>query len=413
MEPSASPFFSRTYGGFSDEQVEFMRACVDSLRDGTVVDPMAGQGFFLSQTPPLNSRVYLGDINPGALALATLRDPVLLKSQRLLTTWFTDKIQQLDKGDPLFQPNYCIDWIPPGIRRGLDDYVKIFGLRSLGDPMKSSAKFWRSSPKTRFAAALPLLAARDLVSYTESDNITWLKRGGLQRHASLFQPLVTALKKWSEYAQQRTEGDQTAYELHCSPMDPSRGLFGSCPPADLIVTSPPYANRLDYSRMWAPELNVLATMFGFDPAPVKFQQIGTTVVKGKKPQGSDTSRLPAFMRRTLRRIRDDELAKASESYYYPFFANYAVALFDTFSNIADQLRSGGTAIVFVRDTTRKDTLFEAGKLVESSFRARNCIRLAKNEVLIRRHVGMMRRGSPASMYGLAQREWWLIFRKPK
>src|SRR5262249_13411726 len=56
---------------------------------------------------------------------------------------------------------------------------------------------------------------------------------------------------------------QHQFRLHVAPMNPASNNFGSCPKADLVITSPPYANRLDYTRMWAPELNLLGGDVGF------------------------------------------------------------------------------------------------------------------------------------------------------
>ena len=97
--------------------------------------------------------------------------------------------------------------------------------------------------------------------------------------------------------------------------------------------------------------------------------------------------------------------------HYPFFANYALSLSELDPHVAEKVRRHGRIIVFVRDTTRKDFLLEVGRLVEAVLRARGFRQLGKHQTVIRHHVGMMRRASPATVYGLAQREWWLAFEK--
>lgn len=384
---------------------------MDELGRSTILDPMAGQGFFLSRAAPKDSRVWLGDINPGPLLLASLRDPALIRKSTALYTWYSDRLKLCRLSNRSFQAEYCDEWVPQALKNDLLEYSTVFRLNRLGNPLELNAKLWQAPARTRFAAALVALAARDLACYTGSDNVTWLKRGGLQRHGSIREPLRNAMNRWLEYAESRAGRSRPTYELHLSVMDSAVGCFGTCPKVDLIVTSPPYANRLDYSRMWAPELQVLAAMLDFDPTAVKARQIGTTVVHARKPTDAAIAALPSFMRTTLKQIRDDDGAKASASYYYPFFCNYAISLSSSFVHLVGKMRSGCTAVVFVRDTVRKDTLFQAGRLVDEIFRSRGCIRLAKHEVVIRHHVGMMRRSSPASMFGLAQREWWLVFRK--
>ncbi len=91
----------------------------------------------------------------------------------------------------------------------------------------------------------------------------------------------------------------------CAPLGPHSGRkherFGSSPRAKLVITSPPYA-VVDYSRMWAPELQTLAAMFDFDAESVKRRQVGSTVVRDQMAPSSDLSVLPAFVRKTLSKI---------------------------------------------------------------------------------------------------------------
>ena len=163
--------------------------------------------------------------------------------------------------------------------------------------------------------------------------------------------------------------------------------------------------------MWAPELHVAASVLGIDPVECQVRQIGTTIVHDNKPAAPDISALPAFIRRALKAIREDDTAKASASYYYPFFANYALTLACALKNCACSLRRGGTLVVFVRDATRKDILLEVGRMVEVVLRESGLSIAAKDVRVVRHHLGMLRKGAPAGIYGLAQREWWLALRR--
>jgi hypothetical protein len=341
--------------------------------------------------------------------LASLRDPALIHRSDKILHQFVEKISGLRRAEATFEPRYCEDWISPRIQQQLADYSRAFAISEHGDPTRSSSGFWRSPLLARFAAAIPALAARTIACFTESDNLTWLKRGGLEKCCNLFETLRSAAADWHDYA---VRAGTVKGRLHISTMNASVGEFGPCPSSDLIITSPPYANRLDYSRMWAPELQVCASLFGFDASPVKSMQMGTTVVRGGHEDALALKRVPRFIRRTLDLIQKDESGKASESYYYPFFRNYATATCDCFGHLARQMAPGGKLIVFIRDTTRKDILFEAGKMIETVLREHGLSRSAKREAVIRHHVGMRRRGAPATVYGLAQREWSMAFQKP-
>src|SRR4051812_39032882 len=73
-----APFFSRAYGGYSKAQALFLAEILPECRGVTIADPMSGQGLLVSAWAHKGARVFLADINPGPLALATLRAPNLI-----------------------------------------------------------------------------------------------------------------------------------------------------------------------------------------------------------------------------------------------------------------------------------------------------------------------------------------------
>jgi hypothetical protein len=75
------------------------------------------------------------------------------------------------------------------------------------------------------------------------------------------------------------------------------------------------------------------------------------------------------------------------------------------------VRPGGIVAVFIRDTTRKDILFPAGQLVRDALCTTGDFQeFQKRSVIVRHHLGL-RRKDAAGLYGLAQREWWLCFKR--
>jgi hypothetical protein len=185
----------------------------------------------------------------------------------------------------------------------------------------------------------------------------------------------------------------------------ARVLFGS------IVFSPPYANRLDYLRMFAPEAVVLRQVAGVDILGLSRFLIGTNVVSKNLPDDREVRQLPKSARDALVAIRDDP-AKASASYYYPFFANYAIGLYRAVTRIGEVLAPKGTGLAFLRDTPRKDVLFPSAEIVAAALRTSGCRVVASAEV-VRRHIGMRRKRTHTSLQGLAQREWTLRFVKAR
>lgn len=413
MRSFASPFYSRNYGGFSLEQIRFLHQYSEGDRPRRILDPMSGQAHYLAELVWRGHDIWLGDINPGPLLLANLRDPILVMQAENLKTFLLRQLDTLAKQSVHHKPAYSEEWIPEILRDELRKYATGF---SIFDSCSTTPcrGMWSARPEVRFAASLPVLAARQIACYTASDNLTWLKRGGLQTSFSIYPALFAALHQWIAYAadaSKRFRGVSPG-RLHIDIMNAESGNLGEGRLPNLIVTSPPYANRLDYTRLWGPELEVFAAMAGLDTSSVKSDQIGTTVVTKRRPTTADISSLPNFIQHVLEAIRSDGAHKASESYYHPFFANYAFSLHNGFKHIGQRLQRNGHIVVFIRDTIRKDVLFPAGKLVEETLKSVGVDEIVeKKEVIIRHHVGLRRKDAQSGMYGLAQREWWLVMRK--
>jgi len=317
MRATTSPYYSRNYGGLSQAQINFLAPYILRVH-GPILDPMGGQAHYLSQLAHCGRDVHIRDLNPGPLTLALLRDPRLIDAADTLTTWLAGELAQLIAVRPTSKKaRYSEEWVPDTVREQLQEYVGTLGLNRLGDP-SVPGRFWRGNLRQRLAAALPVLCAREIACYTASDNLTWLKKGGLQTVFDIYPVLLGGLTEWNRQwvltrSKARPRGRLT---VECVDAEDDAAVLRT-PRPSLIITSPPYANRLDYTRLWAPELEVMAAMFGFDTMRIKNRQIGTNVVRGKVPSQDEIGLLPIDIKEALLQIRNDELY-ASETYYYPF-----------------------------------------------------------------------------------------------
>jgi hypothetical protein len=418
-----SPFFQRNYGGFTQQQKDFFESILNPCEGMCVLDPMGGQGYYLSEIVKEQATVWLGDLNPAPLLLACLRDPGMIIMRDSILEYMNNILKyfssQNDRENIRYK--YMDDWIAPPIKQDIEKYAEIIGTTEFGN-FSQNDKFWFSDPLIRFATCLPVLAAREIISFHESDNKTWLMPGGLLRETGIYGPLKRALDYWYDYANNvgnqmvKKLGRVTYGSLNVAYMDVEQGYFSHSPTPDAIITSPPYANRLDYTRMWYPELVIASILFNFDISLIKARQIGSTVVSNKPILEQELILLPKEIQKSLAEIRKDKSSRASESYYYPFFCNYAISLRKALSNMAIKLKNEGTLILYIRDTVRKDILFPAGMFVERILEDFGFTSIDNNNKkhIIRSHIGILRlRGSKPSVYGMAQIEWWLAFRKGK
>ena len=410
--PFNSPFYSRAYGGYTADQQRFYLKHVGRIEGKLVLDPMAGQGFLLADLAYQGGNVWLGDINPALCLLASLRAPEMIRSRKSLALWIDrhlDKVRFTSERKAYLE--YVDEWVPKNIQLQLREYREFFGLDS--SPFKSSRAFWRLSARKRFAAALPVLAARDLACFRSSDNHTWIKPGGLQRENQIVDPIKRTLAAWLQFAERHANGPIASDnwgELFAQKMDATTGHFGSAPRVDAIITSPPYANRLDYTRMWGPEFQIAAAIWSESTHEVKLNQIGSNVIRGTAVDDNILECLPRAILNALKAIKNDD-DYASESYYFPFFRNYAASLMRAIRQISPRLKSDGLMVVFVRDTVRKDIMFPTGLLVEKVMHEAGYRTVGKERQIVKQHVGLRRKGAGSGLYGVGQLEWWLAFRR--
>lgn len=414
-EQLQSPFFTRSYGGYTPEQEEFYRSAIGKVARKTILDPMAGQAFALSKLAYECAQVLAGDINPAQLLLACLRAPEVIANRSFLAHSVAQKINRLKCKRRRRSEGFVEDWLSPSIKNDLRDYAEMVGLGIFTNPFLYNETFWTGPSELRFELAIVLLAARQITCYRSSDNVTWLKKGGLLRESRIVEPVERALARWLNYANEmytriRSHSAEIG-SLSVQPMNVVEGLLGNAPKAHVIITSPPYANRMDYTKLWAPECEVLAVLCGTSVEQIRHEQIGTTVMRGRGEDTGEEKELPQVVRQSLDDIRTDRAA-SSHNYYYPFFRTYAAALSTGLRNITSRLRAKGRLIIFIRDTVRKDVLFPTGELVTRVLEDDcGCYRVDQKRHVIKSHVGYLRKGSANGLYGLAQQEWWLSFQK--
>jgi tRNA G10 N-methylase Trm11 len=241
--------------------------------------------------------------------------------------------------------------------------------------------------------------------------LSWLKPGGFRQPTAFGEILEACGDEWFAFAEAAAQTTTGAGCISARVSDILSHELRVRAPVDAIVTSPPYANRLDYTRLWAPEVAVFEALIGPALVTLKRQQIGTNVVRSRYPHEKDIARLPRSMIRTLNAIRDDKVGKDSDIYYYPYFANYAIDLMKAIEHSARHVRRRGTFILFVRDTVRKDVLFGTESLAQATMRRVGFRVRTRHLHVVRTHVGLRRKGEAGGLLGLAQREWWLCFER--
>lgn len=415
-----SPFYSRIYAGYSAPQLRCILENIEESGGGMpIFDPMAGQAFALSTLSWYGHEVRINDINPAPLLLAWLRSGPVLYSLRERVAeyriWLSANKTKIDRLHITHAGEipFITTWLSKSMLDQLREYgelacenITALNLMNIGA--------WEET--VLFRLAVLVLASRRITCYVQSDNRTWLKSGGLDNKPRLTEAILQELNslldsQLSEICRNEIGlfGRPTE-TLKFSCTDISKVELSAYRNQCISITSPPYANRLDYSVMWGPELWVLSAALPFiDRESIQRGQIGTTRIR-PNIKDSVLNELPASTQQELRQIeRSNEYA--SKSYYFPFFRQFAEDLYTGLLHSTRAAPKSKQWIVFIRDTARKDVMFSSHAICEAAMNISGFRRRTADDLqIIKNHVGVMRRAqSNNSIHGLAQREWWLVF----
>lgn len=136
---------------------------------------------------------------------------------------------------------------------------------------------------------------------------------------------------------------------------------------DAVITSPPYATRLDYVNGTLPELAVLGAKEQ-TVTDLRKQVTGSPVVRHVR-EGCVESLPSEYAKDLLERIQT-HLSRGSRNYYFPWMRNYLSKLKEGIDEISRTVKEEGMICVVVQDSRYKELHINLQRIV-SDFLAAN------------------------------------------
>ncbi|MFA6147001.1 MAG: hypothetical protein WC899_02200 [bacterium] len=353
-EPYDGRFFPQEYGRFrKDILIHFVLNVLNGTR--SVFDPMAGSAPLLPVAQASGVATVLSDMLPvhyyvnKAKTINVWREAATFERKRKMS--ISDVILEClsEVGDTRLLVSD--DWFPREIFDGLrlawkktDDYPGLMPFLLKG---------------------LLLLSLRGMASFwTTQRNCYWHRPGGLTSAVPLQGFIGDPVDKFRQLWKY--------YDSNVSPeFTPPRSEFFICDAAEFrvrkrfqtIITSPPYPNRFDYSRMFGPELSFLSQVPGEHQDWMNLRPIGTNSVRGFVPTLTDTQYIASHSRSAAKFLAHvAKRGKKRESdYYYKYFMLYYLKLFRTIENMVHLLSINGTIYIVVQENMHRDELNPLGK----------------------------------------------------
>lgn len=363
------------YAGFS---AEFVRTSIRELapkQPCIVADPMNGSGTTTAVAQSLGHYAVGADLNPFMAILAGAKDSNL--ANLLRTNRISLPLCPSDSTKAQSETQFRNDisaaneqrWLPPEIFRTIRCFIDAVETAA-PDPSESLAtalkdinaipgKSYCGTAAFQIGAALTI--ARSFTNLSRLSNPTWLKPGdnSSSRPQLTFNDfLVRQLGQMTEDLKRffgEGKKERMVASLNCD----FRAIPLNAGSVDLIVTSPPYLTRLDYSVSTAPELALLGVDGHSISSSLRRSQMGSLITSGATP--STEIEVEIGVARLLSQIASHR-SKASANYYRKFFSNYFISAFALISKLSHLLKPGGKAILVVQDSWYKDIHIDLGQL---------------------------------------------------
>nr|WP_237212716.1 DNA methyltransferase [Ruegeria lacuscaerulensis] len=346
------------YAGYPEVFVDELLSSADLRQSSVVLDPWNGSGTTTLAAARKGHRSIGYDINPVMIVIARAR--LLPKSEAdslepILQQVLEGCEPQLEvpSNDPLNK--WFHDETTAAIR-ALERSIceRLVGRLTLNHSGVNLE--YLSSIAAAFYVAL-FAVGRKLVSSFRSTNPTWIRVAKVDEDRvhvdgsnvrELFRDQIVAMTLELLHPSHNREIDFAAVEL--ATVD-SQNCNVEEEAIDLVVTSPPYCTRIDYTAATRVELAILKPLCSIDDRQLSRQMIGSTRVPvdeiEKKEEWGKTCL--SF----LDKVKAHP-SKASSGYYLKTHLDYFEKMAASLKSIRQSLKIGGKAILVVQDSFYKD-----------------------------------------------------------
>lgn len=315
-------------------------------------DPMAGTAPLIPLAECRGYVAYFNDLNPLHFYVNTAKTAesyIAFKriGQARLLNIISGLLSELDDC-----PRKITDeWIQPEVK-------KIFQ-----SAWKKSENY--SKPNTILVKAILLLSIRSFSSIIKTKNPTWIKPGGLRPKTSVAQVLSSAVTRLESFYKHAYSESQPLKQSHI--IITCNNALKWKPPSkiDIIITSPPFCNRVDWHRIYAPE-NFFLQAVGVSIKNDTF--LGTTAVCSYPEfdqQLSLVTQHSDYLRKFLAEVQKRQIRnERSSNYYLKYYTRYFAGLFNIFENASNTLGKDHAEIYFVvQDNVHRGLLIEIGQVL--------------------------------------------------
>lgn len=352
------------YAGYTEAFVEDVLA--RHLADASnILDPWNGSGTTTAVCQRLGRSSVGVDLNPALAVIARARltptaaGPSLLPLAKKILAAARHFSRSPDEGDLLLK------WMRP------DAASRIRGVQAAIHSHLTDARCALVGGPSQWAERLPHLAAfyycalfatvRGMLLPFRTTNPTWLTEPSHARCrvAPSWQSVRAAFLDRTAYLRERLSVDPSETGASCSLYTASADKLPFKNAAfDGVISSPPYATRIDYVKGTLPELAVLGVSEE-ELSLLRTRTTGTPVVAGH-PKQCDVSSPYA---QDLIELISGHRTKGSAAYYGPWIDKYFSSLAASLRETNRVVKSGSPIAIVVQDSYYKELRIDLQRVV--------------------------------------------------
>jgi len=363
---------SSEYATFRPEIQEYFKKHV--LKEPSIMlDPMAGTAPLIPFIETHGHKAYFNDILPIHSFVNRAKTYGIFKCyQKNGYEWFFQQL--LHCMAPLQDKRLCISdkWIDDSV---LDGLIQAW----------HTAEAYANDVATFFKAAI-LLCVRPFSSFTRTANPTWFKYGGMSSGKDLREIVGESLTTFDKYYRHSYNSSPITKKGQCIFTTQDAAGFHPEEKVNLILTSPPYCNRLDGIVQYGPENYFLSEVGCSIPEKA---MIGTTKARDYETFAEDfeyltnNSKYASVLLNPIKKSpnRDDR------TYYLKYYTRYLAMVSRTIDKVLDNLSPTGEMYIVTQDNNHRGQLIEIDKVLRELLKA-NGWRSKEVKKWERHHLGL-------------------------
>jgi hypothetical protein len=346
---------NRAYASFRDDELEIIKTDIISeiKSKDWILDPMSGYGGLMRYSAIQGYKTCNIEINPPAYFWQLLTNPRNKNKLEKIINNVIKEIRKLPKLKNSFSINDSLF-----TKEIYEHIIKLYNFIFNAQPKRTN-----EIEKLIIAILLPFSSR--FANYIKSDtNITHFKEGGFCSYKNWEEDFKSYLSLIFEKVL-NTKYEEKEHENILGDIFKIKSLKRKF---KFFVTSPPYPNYRDYSKIFKIENRILSDVFNYKD---DFNNlIGSNVVKNKSKSKTISKSANRFLDELLQKSKTlNKKAKNDiNAYYHPYFSIYFTQIQEAFIKVNQFLTNKATGYIVVSDNITRDIIIPVGEVIKEIFK---------------------------------------------